>query len=216
MTTQEYLWESAMRGFFLLKAAFLRLDSSDYREEHAPDSLDNSHPFHQAMAIYVNLCKTAVPSRVPHQNQLARFARRALCSVAGLVASDANEELNRQPGTDALLLGGLFAIERALHILSILTNDGKGVEIYGTCCAVFRQKWASRSRLWTPNQTVVEALEVVTGATGRDPCDPVNWAAPDEADWGYVVQISRAMWDLLGHESDPFNSLHCVPGGTSP
>ncbi len=56
----------------------------------------------------------------------------------------------------------------------------------------------------------------VAEATGRDPSDPANWTAPEDADWEHVTQVSRQLCALLGPECDPWNTLHGESGGVSP
>ncbi len=150
---------------------------------------------------------------MPRRRQLSRIARGALSAVAGLGPRyDITGGPSINHHIDRLLYGGFLAIERALHVLGILDNEGKGLETYSTCCATYQDKLASQTQGWSPKAVVVAALDVVTEITGRDPRDPANWVDPEDADWAYVTQISRALWDLLGQESDPFNTLYCAPG----
>ncbi len=219
VTARDMLYEYSMRGFFLLKAAFVHLDSEagNYAVEHPADI---TNPFYLALATYMSLCKAIIekyPQRGPKRCKMVQFARQALCSVAGLdLTYHSKEGSSNNSGPETLLLGGFLAIERALHVLGILNTNGKGVETYGACCAAFRERCASQQPPWSARGAVVVALDVVTGITGRDPRDPANWVAPEAADWEHITQISHALWSLLDPENDPFNSLHRESGGPSP
>lgn len=59
---------------------------------------------------------------------------------------------------------------------------------------------------------VAEATSIVREETGIDPCDLAHWAGPEDADWVYVMAISRKLWALLRAECDPINSLDREPG----
>ncbi len=215
-TMREELWECAMWGYFAIKATFLRRGWATPSDAPAlPHDL-----FYQVHAAYCKFCRIALeehPGVMPKRRKLARYVQWAV-QVAGTVFPPGNTVEKKPeiaPEDSQCLKGGYLVIERALLVLGILGQAFKGFQLYATCCLQFHE-WQRKIRLRiSARATIAKALQVVATGTGRDPCDPVNWAGPDDADWEKVMQLSWKLWALFGTRYDPLNSLHRKPGDTA-
>ena len=96
---REILWECGMRGYFLLRATFLRLASGAGDAAVAGDrSPDN--PFNAAFRAYTRACRRAIRHPRRHRlrtNQVVKLVGQALCETAGLRAKPRGGEKVSSP-----------------------------------------------------------------------------------------------------------------------
>ncbi len=205
-TAREILEECLLRGCFDLKARFLR------RGVDVPPRVGD-HPRHRFNLTFLQnstSCKAEVRRRshaMPPKRRLARFGRRALWEVAGAkrIKKSLGKGRDRLAG-DPRLVGAYLAMDRSLHVLGIMGPGCKGFQVYAECCLQFYERHARLRALPAAKDVIYVAMQVVAEKTGRDPCDPANWAAPEDADWEQVIAVSQMLWALLGPESDPYNA----------
>jgi len=88
VTAQEMREEYALRGFFALRAAFIRLSSGAGDGALAGDC-SPQNPFNATFRAYVYACRRAIRHprlRRLRRNQVGKLVGQALCETAGLRA----------------------------------------------------------------------------------------------------------------------------------
>ncbi len=209
-TAWEILEECLLRGYFDLKARFLR-----HGVEVPPRVGDLPyHPFNETFLRYSAACKDEIrrrPHTMPTRRHLARLGRWALRAEVGAKRRKTPPGKGRDDlASDPLLIGAYLTINRSLCVLGFIGPGYKGFQVYAECCLQFHERHVRLRDPPDPRDVIQAAIRVVAEKTGCDPCNLDNWATPENVDWEQVIAINQRLWTLLGPESDPYN--YCNQG----